>query len=306
MGESRLVAASNANGSCLPRLRARLPHAPKSRQRIARFILESPADAQGLSAEALAEACDTSASTVIRFCQDLGYVGYRQFQLDLAASIAQSDPITLDQFPSGTSAEAIIESVFLCNQQSLRETARILDKDVLIRVARTVRRARRTFFLGVGGSALIAREAVYRLTSLGLTAIAVEDPYHQTFVTGNVDARDTVIAISHTGQTASVVEATQEARARGAQTVALTNYPDSPLAKAAELCLTTAFREHRISAAVSSSRTAQACIVDSLYFVLGHLSGHDAKGLADAAEQRVRRMLRWRVSDRTTSKQGES
>jgi len=293
------MAAANVNGSSLAKLRARLPGAAKSRKRIARFILALPSRAQGLSAETLAEACDTSAATVTRFCQELGYVGYREFQLDLAAAIAMREPVTLDEFPADMSPRAIVDSVFQCNQQSLSETAKILDKDVLIKVARTIRRANRTFLLGVGGSAMIAREAVYRLTSLGLTAIAAEDPYHQVFATGSVDARDVVVGISHTGQTASVVEAVREARVRKAQTVALTNYPRSPLAKAARFRLLTAFREHRTSAAVSSSRIAQACIIDSLYFVLGHLLRRGAEGLADAAEQRVERMLRWRVSDRS-------
>ena len=290
---------SSPDGSSLARLRAWLPQAPKSRKRVAKYILASPARAQGMSIEALADACRTTSSTVTRFCQDLGYTGYRDFQLDLTTAVAQRAPVTLDGFPSTASPLKIIDSVFLCNQQSLAETARVVDKDVLVEVARVMRRSRRLFFLGFGGSATIAQEAVYRMMSLGLTAIAVEDPYHQIFATGSVDEHDTVMGISHTGQTASVLEAVREARSRGARTVALTNYPQSPLAKAAELRLITAFREHRISAAVSSSRIAQACIVDSLYFVLGHLLRRGAEGLANAAEQRVGRMLRWRVSERT-------
>ena len=292
------MGAPNVNGSCLVRLRAGLPSAAKSRKRIARFILETPVRAQGLSAEALARACHTSASTVIRFCQDLGYVGYREFQLDLAAAIARREPVTLDDLPAGASPDTVIDSVFLCNQKSLIETAKILDKDTLIRVARLMRQARRIFVLGVGGSALVAGEAVYRLMSLGLTAMAADDPYAQVFATGNVGRRDVVVGISHTGQTASIVEAAREARRGGARTVALTNYPRSPLARACEFRLITAFREHRVNAAMSSSRIAQACIVDSLYFVLARLARGGAQLLADAAEQRVGRMLRWRVSDR--------
>lgn len=280
-----------ANGGCLARLRGRLPHAAKSRKRIATFILESPARAQGLCAEELARACGTTASTVIRFVQELGYAGYRAFQLDLAAAVALREPVTLDDVPADAPFETIIDLVFQYNQQSLLETARTLDKAALVKVAQLIVKARRTCFLGVGASAGIAREAVYRLTSLGLTAVAAEDPYHQIFTTGGVDARDVVVGISHTGQTALVVESVQEARGRGARTVALTNYPRSPLARAAELRLITAFREHRISAAVSSSRTAQACVIDSLYFVLGRLC-RGAEQLADAAERRVERLLR--------------
>ena len=74
--------------------------------------------------------------------------------------------------------------------------------------------------------------------------------------------------------------------------MALTNYPHSPLAMASEFQLITAFHEHRINAAVSSSVTAQMCVLAALYFILGSWGGRKAKRLANEAEQRTQRILR--------------
>jgi len=74
--------------------------------------------------------------------------------------------------------------------------------------------------------------------------------------------------------------------------VALTNYPQSPLAAASAFQLITAFREHRINAAVSSSIVAQLCILDSLYFILGSWGGDQTEKLANEAEERTKQMLR--------------
>jgi DNA-binding MurR/RpiR family transcriptional regulator len=122
--------------------------------------------------------------------------------------------------------------------------------------------------------------------------VAVVDPFSQIFATENAGPGDVVVGISHTGQTASIIEAIQAARRKGARTVALTNYPQAPLASASEFQLITAFHEHRINAAVSSSITAQLCVLASLCFILGSWSGSKAKRLANEAEQRTRTTLR--------------
>jgi RpiR family transcriptional regulator, repressor of rpiB and als operon len=97
--------------------------------------------------------------------------------------------------------------------------------------ARLMQCSRRVLFLGIGASGMVARRAAQRLLSLGLSAIAIEDPYTQIFATENVGSQDVVVRISHTGQTAAITEAIRRARRRGARTVALTNYLQSPLAK---------------------------------------------------------------------------
>jgi len=282
----------NMSGSCLARVRARLRGETKTTVKIARFILASPARARNMSIGELASACGTSAPTISRFAATLGYGGYKQFRLDLAAAVAQAEGVTLDEFAEGVAPEAIVRQVFQCNRQSLVETEKVLDQKALIRVARLIRKARKILFLGIGESGRVARTGAQRFTSLGLTAIAVTDPYDQIFASADVGRDSVVIGISHTGQTAHIIEAVQAARRRGARTVALTNYPQSPLAGACEFRLLTAFREHRISAAVSSSRIAQTCIIDSLYFIVASWAGQGAKRLADEAEERVRRMVR--------------
>jgi DNA-binding MurR/RpiR family transcriptional regulator len=299
-----------STGSCLARLRASLRGKPRSGVRIARFILDNPARARALSIGELARACAASPATVTRFCQRLGYAGFKAFQGDLAATLAQPEPVTLDQFVPDAPARTITRLVFECNRQSLIDTEKLLNHHMLSRVAKAVLRAGRVVFIGVGDSAQMAREAARRFVSLGLGATAADDPYDQIFATANLTRGDVVMGISHSGQTASVVEAIQAAGRQRARTVALTNYPQSPLAQASELHLITAYREQQLSAAVSSSRIAQMCIIDSLYFIVAGRASRKAEELKEQADRRMERMVRWRVADRTRTerkrKKGES
>jgi DNA-binding MurR/RpiR family transcriptional regulator len=286
--------AANTNGACLARIRAVLRDGPVSAVSIARFILRSPSEARFMSIARLASACGTSTASLSRFCKELDYSSFKEFQLDLAAAVAQRAEDTLDDFSPGASPAAIIRRVFECNRQSLSDTERTLDVKRLTRVATLMRKAARVFLLGTGGSALVAGEAAQRFLSLGMTAIALGDPHSMLFATSAATAKDVVTGISHTGQNSFVVEAIAHAGRRGARTVAITNYPHSPLAEASQYALITAYREHRINAAVSSSRIAQMCVIDSLYFILGSWAGKHARSLAEVEEQRAREILRTR------------
>jgi DNA-binding MurR/RpiR family transcriptional regulator len=283
---------TNANGSCLARLRARVQSGPAVLKKIGRFVLKSPLRARNLSIEELGDACGASATTVYRLCRELGYGGYKEFQLDLAASLANPEGFSLEEFGKGASPRAIVRRVFGYHRQSLSDTESLLDVQVLTRVAKLIEKSRKVLLLGFGESGLAAHGATDLLLTLGFTAAAVVDPFTQIFATENAGPSDVVIGISHSGQTASVVEALQVARRKGARTVALTNYPQSPLATAGEFQLITAFHEHRLNAAVSSCITAQMCVLNSLGFILGSWGGKRATRLANEAEQRAQKTLR--------------
>ncbi len=286
----------NEVGSCLARIHARLHDKSKCSVRIAHLVLRSPDRARNMSIKSLAHACGTSAATITRFCKSLGYAGYKEFQLDMAAAIAQREPLVLDDFTSDASPETIIQRVFESNRQSLSESLKVLDVAALINVARLVQKAEKIFFLGLGGSGMIGCSGAERFMSLGLTAIAVVDPYDQIFTMGNTGSSDVVFGVSHTGQSTHITEALRIARRRGARTVALTNYPQSPLAEVSEFRLITSFSEHRINVGVSSSRIAQMCVIDSLYFIVASWGGRTTQQLADEAEKMAQKMLRFRVT----------
>lgn len=289
---------NDPDGSCLARVRSAIQNEFGVTAKIGRMVVKEPRRARSMSIGKLAKACGVSAATVFRFCRRLGYKGFKEFQLDLATATALTDGIGLDNFVDDDSPKAIIHRVFEFNRQSLADTERILDYRVLIHVAQLIQRSRRVLLLGLGDSGLTARRATDCLLSLGLTAVAATDPYTQIFATENVGRGDVVVGVSHTGRTIGIVEAIQAAREKGARTVALTNYPHSPLAAASEFRLVTAFREYRVNVAVSSVIIPQLCVISALYFILGNWAGRKAERLAESVEQRTQSTLRIRRNTR--------
>jgi DNA-binding MurR/RpiR family transcriptional regulator len=73
---------------------------------------------------------------------------------------------------------------------------------------------------------------------------------------------DVAVGISHTGSTGDTIDALATARRRGATTVALTNFPRSPIAEVADYVLTTAARETTFRSGATASRLAQLTVID--------------------------------------------
>jgi len=286
------MSSIKAQGCCLTRVRAGLPAKAGGFLSISKFVLENPSQTRNMGINELAAVADTSVSTVSRYCRKLGYTGYKEFQLDLAASIARTKKTKLDEFILAGSSEKVVEQVFEVNRQTLTDTEKILDMETLDRVVGAIKKAKNTYFFGAGGSSLMARYGAQRLLTIGLVVKAVEDPYEQLFVASSVKRGDVAVGLSHSGGTTVIVRAMRRARRNGARTVALTNYPDSPLAKICDMSLFTAFRENNINAAFSSSHAAQMSVLDSLYFILAGKQIKRAKKISEEINRCVKELLR--------------
>jgi len=94
------------------------------------------------------------------------------------------------------------------------------------------REGRKVFVVGVGRSGLVGRAFAMRLMHLGFSAHVVGET-----VTPAAREGDVLVAISGSGRSAAVVAVAEVAKRLGVRVVALTSYPDSPLAKLADMVL---------------------------------------------------------------------
>jgi 6-phospho-3-hexuloisomerase len=88
---------------------------------------------------------------------------------------------------------------------------------------------KRILLLGAGRSGLVARSLALRLLHLGYEVYVLGDT-----IVPSVSEKDLVIAISGSGTTRLILTAVEAARNVGATIVAITSFPESPLAKLAD------------------------------------------------------------------------
>lgn len=87
----------------------------------------------------------------------------------------------------------------------------------------------RIFVHGAGRSGLVGQSFAMRLMHLGFKVHVIGET-----TTPSLTANSLLIAISGSGQTASVVSAAEIAKKKGAEVAAVTSSPDSPLAQLAD------------------------------------------------------------------------
>lgn len=258
------------SGGVLVRLRALLPALSPAEQRIGAAVLADPAAAAAMTISALARAAGTSVATVQRFCRALGFDGYPALRLALAAEAGRAlgqdgqREVSGDIRP-GESLAAIVEKIAFADARAVEDTARNLDLAVVGAAVDALARARRIDLYGVGASAFVALDFQQKLHRIGRVVFAWTDPHIALTSAALLSPRDVAVGVSHTGTTRDTVEALQEAKRQGATTIALTNFPRSPLAGVADLVITTAARETTFRSGAMASRLAQLTVVDVLF-----------------------------------------
>lgn len=252
------------------RVRALMPSLPPAEQRVARKVIEDPAGVAVTTITSLARACETSETTVIRFCRALGFSGYPELRLRLATEAGRAEGVGRERVVSsdidpGDSLRQVVEKVAFADARAVEETAAQLDTAVLSRVIDAVAAAGRVDLYGVGASAFVALDFQQKLHRIGKISFAWSDTHVALTSAALLAEGDVAMGISHTGVTRDTVDALAEARKHGATTVALTNYPRSPIAGVADMVLTTAARETTFRSGATASRLAQLTVIDCVF-----------------------------------------
>ncbi|GGS66329.1 MurR/RpiR family transcriptional regulator [Nonomuraea spiralis] len=275
----------------LARIRGVEPTLTATHRRIAEVIFAEPAAVAASTISELAERCGTSLTTVTRFCRELGLAGYPELRLALAAELGRNDATPrepgLIAFSPDDPTSLVLRSLLASDMRAMEETAAQLDLDSVDRAAAALVGARFIDFFAVAGSAGVAMDLHLRLHAIGRPGALWTDVHSAVCSANARDHQDVALGISHTGTTAEVVEPMTIAKERGATTIAVTNFPRSPLAEAADIVLTTAAQDTPFRAGGVAARHTQMLVLDCLYIGVVQRTLETSNQLLTAATEAV-------------------
>ncbi|SEP80186.1 MULTISPECIES: MurR/RpiR family transcriptional regulator [Lentzea] len=282
---------SSAESSPLVKIRSLLPGLARAEQRVAKVVLENPATVAHRSITEVAEQAGTSETTVTRFCKAIGVGGYPELRIALAADTARSQARANHDMGGdigpGDDLRQVVGKVAFADARAVEETAEQLDVESLDKVVQAVAGARRVDVYGFGASAFVAFDLQQKLHRIGLTCFAWNDTHIALTSAAVLTEADVAVGISHTGSTAETVEALRVARETGATTVALTNFPRSPITEVSDHVLTTAARETTFRSGAMASRIAQLTVIDCLFIGVAQHHVDSAKTALEATYEAV-------------------
>lgn len=277
---------------CLKRIEQAYNGLADTARRVADTILQQPAVAVGLSITDLARRSNVSDTTVLRFVRALGYQGYRQFALALAASVAAPEDRALDvHIEDEDDLATVVQKVFIAEAQALVKAPQTIDGRALQRAVDALSRARRVHCYAVGGSGLLVIEAVYRLAHLGLDCVAVYDPIQIAIQASQLTAADVAIGFSQAGRTHSTVMGLALARAAGATTICVTSRPQSPLVSHSDIALVLLELQAAFRGAHLDSKIAELTMIDALATCLARQLPPRSPALVEQLDQNIERMF---------------
>jgi DNA-binding MurR/RpiR family transcriptional regulator len=234
-------------------------------------VLADPAGTSESSITAVARRCQTSETTVLRFCRAIGLTGYPELRIALAraAQVEEVDHGAGSQLTGEIAATDpltdVVAKITYAAACAVTDTATALDLKVLQAAIDAIAMAARIDIYGGGPSALVCQHLHQKLHRIGLVSFVWSEGQLAVTSARVLSARDVAIGISHTGTTIDTIDALRIARHRGATTISVTNYEMSPIAAVSELLLTTAARETTFSMGAMSSRIAQFAVIDCLF-----------------------------------------
>ena len=190
----------------------------------------------------LARAVGVSKATVVRFAKSLGYKGFPEFKRDIQQEMRRklraADRME-ETFAELDNDENIFAKLIKRDIQLLEETLQAASLPDFHKAVEIILQARKVFLIGLNASMALAYLLHFRL-------VRVKKETHWIFLTGGtslleqlafMDAGDVLIAIDFLQVPREVQTALQHAKKVGAPILGITDFPTSPIARAANVCL---------------------------------------------------------------------
>ena len=228
-------------------------------RRIADSVLEHPDQVLASNIHQLGRELEIAESSIVRFCKALGYSGFSELKLMLAKYGRQSSKIIFENLKDG-SPEAVSREIFSLSIETLQIAAEQLDFSAIQKAADMLNRAGRIVICGVGASASVAESFAAHLLRIGIAAEASTDGELMQMTARGADARTLFVAITKSGRNLPLVRAFELAKARGAMTVCLTGFEQTPIERFCDVRIV----HYCPSTILMSSRIVQSTIIDCL------------------------------------------
>ncbi len=256
MGDARAIGAQ---------IRMRLPSLTPLEGKVAADILARRDIGEATPLREVSEGSGVSDAMVVKVAKKLGFAGFREFRQGLVDYNASDTAALHSEIMPDDTAGMIVQKVFRTAMQAIEETFAILDLEAFERAADYLHRARQRDFYGLGGSAQIARDVAHKFLRIGVRASVFDDAHMMMMSASLLGPDDVAIAFSHSGNTAAVVDAVELARRNGARTIAVTNYPDSPVARIVDVVLCSTAQNSPLLGENATARIAQLNLLDALF-----------------------------------------
>jgi RpiR family carbohydrate utilization transcriptional regulator len=272
-------------------LAERIDQLSVKRQEIIRPILEHPREYVLLSVRAMAKRLRTDPATIVRIVRGLGFGSYREFQRHLH-ELSLAFATSLDTMQAGSRDSSMPSHVGESLEQDLKNLQGLknsLDAQRLVALAKRFHEARRIVILAGDLAMQLAHYLEYQISLLGLPIFAATSTGRILHLVRSLNKQDLVVAISFRRGLRQTIEGAQQAHARGAYCVGISDTYVSPLARECDEVFLASIE----STSFAASYVAPVALINSLLAAVGQYRRSQTLAIVKEIAEEQRRGFRW-------------
>ena len=236
-------------------------------RRIADFVLENAQLLRDYSSQQLANALGISQSSVVKFCQKLGFKGYPDLKLSINEAVVRADNGD-DAHAARTELRRPAAGLWQRKSEAEEATRLINPPETLDAVAQAIGRARTVFIIGLGEDDIHARAFALRLSLLGILTVHNFDPAHMTASLSAAAANDVLLVFSEQGMQPALCQLGRHFHAQRGTVVTITRHSANALRAHADLALLVSAHDERAHIEPLLYHSALQHLLDRVYIRL--------------------------------------
>ena len=216
-------------------------------RRIADFILDNAQLLRDYSSQQLADALGISQSSVVKFCQKIGFKGYPDLKYSVGEAVARADNAepAVARAAEHDSHGALAGSLWRLKSAAEEETRLINPPAEIDAVATALGKAGRVFLIGLGADDIHARAFALKLSMLGILAVHNFDTAHMAASVSAAGAGDVLLVFSEHGKQPALCHISRYFREQRGKVITVTRHTSNPLRAYSDIALLVSAHDER-------------------------------------------------------------
>ncbi|MDX1390943.1 MAG: MurR/RpiR family transcriptional regulator [Rheinheimera sp.] len=265
---------------CLLKIRGMLQQMSVIERKLADFILDNAHLLRDYSSQQLADAVGTSQSSVVKFCQKLGYKGYPDLKLAVSEAVITASTLQRD-LPEPPAAQndiqTLVEQLQFSLHSHLRGIMEINPQQCLQQALTYLAQADKVLLAGFGTAGIVAHDMQYRLLQTGKLALLHSDPALSLQLASTLTAQSVILLMCESGQNADILKLARYAKQQHIPLISLTSYKTNALSVAANVALYVLSGDENVRVNPLLVQLAQQHLCHILYLLLCQQQNNDHK-----------------------------
>lgn len=247
-------------------------------RRIADFVLENAQLLRDYSSQQLANAIGISQSSVVKFCQKLGFKGYPDLKYSISEALVRADngdgPATAGTLEADRKS-TLASSLWRRKSEAEEATRLINPADAIDAVANAIGSAGKVFIIGQGEDDIHARAFALKLSLLGILTVHNFDTAHMTASMSAAGAGDVLLVFSEHGKQPALCQICRYFREQRGRVITVTRHTSNALRAHADIALLVSAHDERAHIEPLLYHSALQHLLDGVFVLL--CEAHDAR-----------------------------